>query len=127
MDPKTRKALDRAYRRELRSLWIWPLGLIVVIGGMAAFWLMPREPVGVIEARFERFVTVPSDDNDGLRLILELGDGRTIRLRALPGEATLEPGAQLCLSQSQHPVLGSIKYIRVPNTRCSEEGATYDG
>lgn len=127
MDPETRKALDRAYRRELRSLWIWPLALFVAFGGIAAFWLMPREAVGVIEARFERFVTVPSDDNDGLRLILELADGRTVRLPALPGEARLEPGATLCLAQSRHPILGAIRYTRVPNARCTEEGATDDG
>lgn len=124
MEPETRKALDRAYRRELRSLWIWPLALFVVFGGITAFWFMPRQAVGVIDARFDRFATVPSDDNDSLRLIVELSDGRTIRLRALPGEATLAPGAQLCLAQSRHPLLGSIKFTRVPNSRCIEEDVT---
>jgi len=120
MDPETRKALDRAYRRELRSLWIWPIALICILGGIAAVWHMPKERVGVVEATFERFHMPPSDAGALDALMLALPDGRSARIEMRPGDATLTPGATICLVELRNPILRRTSFVRVPDVRCSE-------
>ncbi len=120
MDPETRKALDRAYRRELRSLWLWPLALIAVVGGLAAIWFMPKERVGVVTARLERFHMPPSDAGTLDALMLALPDGRSVRIEMRPGDAALAPGASVCVVELRHPILHRTSFVRVPDARCSE-------
>ncbi len=121
MDPETRKTLDKIQRRERWLNWLVPVSLGSLIVGIAAFWFMPRETLGDVAVRLERIVVLASDDDTIETLLVTLPDGKTIRTKALPGDAALAQGAQLCLARSRHPVLRTVKYFRVPNARCTEE------
>ncbi|MEO1025115.1 MAG: hypothetical protein AAFX07_06120 [Pseudomonadota bacterium] len=117
MDPEKKKALDKLVHRERLIRLGVPLAVLLLLIAGTAFLNMPREQLGDVETRLQRFLILP-DEEDGGRMIVTLPDGGTIRIKMLPGDSALAPGAPVCLAKTRHPVMRTVSYTRIPQSRC---------